>query len=84
MAKRYAILQVVESLAGDEPSIRQGNSLKRKLDGVINQLDRKDNKINALITQTNDLVANGVLTEIEGDSLIELANRLIAAINSSP
>jgi pullulanase-type alpha-1,6-glucosidase len=63
----------------------QGNALTVKLDNAIKNLDRGKaktalNNLNAFTNQVQDLIADGVLTPAEGQSLIEAAEAIATQI----
>ena len=67
----------------------QVNSLSKKLDNALRNLDKNkpDKAIEQLTnftTQVNELIADGVLTNEEGQPLIASAERISAAIAAVP
>ncbi len=66
----------------------QGNSLVKKLEGVLKQLDKgKDktavNQLNAMLNQVDSFVDDGVLTPVEGQALTDAVEAIIAAIENA-
>lgn len=81
------LMDMVDALAGSGAlSAGEAGSLTAKLRAADQQLERGNavaatNQIRAFINQVNALVRSGRLSESEGASLIDYANRLIASIN---
>jgi FG-GAP-like repeat/Secretion system C-terminal sorting domain len=66
----------------------QANALTVKLEGAVKKIDRGQyhvaiNMLNAFINQTMSLVDEGILTQTEGDILINLAYQSIAQLENA-
>lgn len=64
----------------------QGNSLTKKLDGFIKQLQKRKtktalNQLNAFINHVRSLIAEGVLSSDEGQPLIDGANTIVSNLS---
>jgi hypothetical protein len=64
----------------------QGRSLLSTLDGAIRKMDNGKanqaiNKLNEFINQVGDFIADGTLTQAQGQPLIDAANNLISDIS---
>jgi ribosomal protein L14 len=67
----------------------QGNALIVKLDGAQKKLDKGQtkaaiNQLRAFINQVNAFISAGILTPVQGQALIDLANAIINQINGGP
>jgi len=67
----------------------QGNALIVKLEGAQKKLDKGQtnaaiNQLQAFINQVNDFISAGILTPVQGQALIDLANAIIDQINGGP
>lgn len=89
------IVQMIENLKADVEALRdsgvlnkgQANSLLVKLDNALDKLNRGQdnaaaNQLNAFINQVESFVASGVLPAATGQSLIDQAEVIIAAIEA--
>jgi hypothetical protein len=79
--------KVAELRAGGALSAGNANALNATLQAAHNQLDQGNataavNQMQAFINQVNSLVAEGKLSQRDGQSLTTLANRVIASIRS--
>ncbi len=77
--------EVEDLISRGELNQGQGNALTAKLSSIIAKLDQGNtnaaiNQLQAFINQVNDLIATGVLSPEEGQPLIDVASRIIAAL----
>ena len=81
------IMEDVEELLEDEIlNGGQGNALVIKLEKALESIEdgevkQATNKLNAFINQVNSFIDNGVLTEAEGQPLIDCANSAIEQLS---
>jgi pullulanase-type alpha-1,6-glucosidase len=82
---RSLIMEIEVQVSGGSLNRGQGNSLIAKLDTAIKNLNQGKaktalNNLNAFTNQVQDLVADGVLTPAEGQSLIDAAEAIATQI----
>ncbi len=84
----YALEEAIEDVQNLPLGAGNKNALTSKLQNALAKYNAGDfiaakNILNAFLNQLNQFVANGVLTIIQAQSLIDYVNQIIAAINSS-
>jgi Tol biopolymer transport system component len=77
--------QIDDLVSGGALNSGQGHALKTKLQGALDKIAKGQigaavNQLNAFIQQVNAYVAAGILSDDEGDVLIDAANDLLTSI----
>ena len=82
------LIEQVQALIPGSLNGGQGNALIAKLEAAIRQLERGNvataiNQLESFINQVSALISGGILPPEEGQSLIDAANEIIAALGNS-